>query len=486
MAIFQLNDSNVFTVKHLTQIGKSFYYIRRIPATVAASHFEGRKKIKIKLDLKNGSYASQVGNLAKSHDALFKGLEAHPDTKLPSEKEAARKLLYEYGLKEGQGMEPAPVSKRAYPNASDTPHLDEFFADYDQAKASGILNPVQELAMQALRGPLPTMLSELFDQYVELEQKDARWVIKQRRVWLRFLSIVGDMPVATLNRDVARRYREVRESHTVKRLNDRGVLVDQPVKSGTIDREINFLKAAINRTLLELDESVRNPFTRMRSSLRGKDATIKEVLTSEEFAHLVKYCQDKADTTATIILTLAFSGVRIGELVGVRKEDVFLDAPIPYFTIVEYGERSLKNARSARNMPIHDLVLPLLRTQYEKFPNKEALFPNYNNLKDRPKADAASACINKRLGVIFKDKHVTSHVFRHNLISAFRNALVPRERYEIFAAHDNQRTSENYGVERDISIKSADLIAAIDYQLRPVLDQAKTKPAKKKVAAKAK
>lgn len=52
----------------------------RNKATVAASHFEVRKRIKIKLDFKNGSYASQVRILAKSRDALFGRLEVHQDT----------------------------------------------------------------------------------------------------------------------------------------------------------------------------------------------------------------------------------------------------------------------------------------------------------------------------------------------------------------------------------------------------------------------
>jgi integrase len=483
MATFNIYE-NAFTVKYLKFIGikQTPYYQRRIPTKLVERL--GKKHFKIRLEPSQGSLASQVSSLAKSHDALFKGLEEHPEAKLPTERDAARKLLYNYGLKEGQGIKPIPRSQLPK-GVSDTPHLDEFFADYQQDLERGVLTPTQELAYKALKSPLPLMLSELFNLYVELEQKDARWVVKQKRIWNRFLAIVGDMPVNTVDRSLSRKYIATRESETVKRHNEKGVVADQPVKSGTIEREINFLRATFNRTLLEIDENIRNPFTRTRSTIRGKDAATKEILNSEEFASLIDYCKTKNDALATAILMMAFSGARISEVISLRKKDVHLDADIPYFTVTEYGEHSIKTANSARNIPIHRTALQLVRAQYERAVKNGALFPQYNNMTERPKADAAGATINKRLGILFKEKHITSHSFRHQILTAFRNSGVPRDHYEQFTGHNKQTTSDNYGVDRDLDNKKKDLLAAINYQLRPVVDQAakpKSKPSKKVVS----
>ena len=464
MATFNIYE-NAFTVKYLKFIGvkQTPYYQRRIPTKLVERL--GKKHFKIRLEPSQGSLASQVSSLAKSHDALFKGLEEHPEAKLPTERDAARKLLYNYGLKEGQGIKPIPRSQLPK-GVSDTPHLDEFFADYQQDLERGALTPTQELAFKALKSPLPLMMSELFDQYVELEQKDAAWIVKQKRIWLRFLAVVGDMPVSTVDRSLSRKYIATREAQTVKRLNDKGLLVEQPVKSGTIEREINFLRATFNRTLLELDENIRNPFTRARSSVRGKDAATKEILNSEEFAYLIDYCKKQNDSLATAILMMSFSGARVSEIISLRKNDIHLDAPIPYFAITEYDAHTVKTANSARNIPIHKTVLPLVRTQYERAVKNGALFPAYNNMKDKPKADAASAAINKRLGLLFKEKHITSHSFRHQILTAFRNSGVPRDHYEQFTGHNKQSTSDNYGVDRDLENKAKDLLAAINYQLK--------------------
>ena len=71
------------------------------------------------------------------------------------------------------------------------------------------------------------------------------------------------------------------------------------------------------------------------------------------------------------------------------------------------------------------------------------LFPRYNNLVEAPKADGASASVNKWIKSLGIQK--TSHSFRHSVISLFREAGIPRDLWEEITGHSGQRISDGYG-----------------------------------------
>jgi hypothetical protein len=79
--------------------------------------------IKTSLDLSKGFAVTQVNDLAKWHDSLFKGMAENLDAHLPSEKEAAISLLYDFGLHEGQTFKPVKSAQNAAPGYSDIPCL---------------------------------------------------------------------------------------------------------------------------------------------------------------------------------------------------------------------------------------------------------------------------------------------------------------------------------------------------------------------------
>lgn len=463
MATFSFYES-AFEVKYLKYIGatKTPYYQRRVPTSLVDRF--GAKMLKIRIDPNKGSIVTQINDLAKWHDSLFKGLVEHPETRLPTEREAAIKLLYEYGLKEGQGIKPLTPSQNGGPQFSDTPHLDDFFHYYSQKKSEGRLTDVDELALQALKSPLPKMVSELFDIYISVKPRAPEWIVRNKRVWNRFLQIVGDMPVALIDRDAARKYRDARELETVKRRVG-SKLIDREIRSGTIEREINLLRAVFSEALPELKANIPNPFTRMRSTKQGKDADKREPLNRQELEHLIKYCYKQDDDLAAILLIQAFSGCRLGEIVGLRVSDVKLTHEIPHFNIEAYGERTVKTEHSIRSVPLHPVVMPLITAQLKRAGKSRALFSGYNNLKSKPKADSAGAAINKRLRTLFgEDKHFTTHCFRHTLIDAFDNANISKDRRDQFMGHSRQDAASNYGKGRSLEQKYKDLALAMKYK----------------------
>ena len=61
---------------------------------------------------------------------------------------------------------------------------------------------------------------------------------------------------------------------------------------------------------------------------------------------------------------LWYSGMRIGELAGIHKENIITDAPIPYFNLKHQSNRQLKNDESIRKIPIHPACLPFVDRLY--------------------------------------------------------------------------------------------------------------------------
>jgi hypothetical protein len=146
MATFNILGTN-FDVKYLKYEGNTPYYQRRVPKALVERF--GKRMIKERLDPKKGRLVDQVEALADWHTSLFKGLNDNPATTLPTEKDAARKLLYDYGLKEGSGADDSGSQAKidGYANYSFTPHLDDLVFDLQRKLGHGTFTRTDQLAL---------------------------------------------------------------------------------------------------------------------------------------------------------------------------------------------------------------------------------------------------------------------------------------------------------------------------------------------------
>ena len=427
------------------------YYQRRVPLPLVARF--GRQVIKQKLDKKYGAFARQANNLAAWHDQIFASMIADPNIVLPVNKRAAEGLLFTYGLKPGDGQIKLTALQNSGSEFTDQPHLIDFEVDYAEKAERGTLTDIDRLAMQALHKPLPVMCSELWGAYLKDEQRTAKWIKKYKMYFDRFIQIVGDLPVEALSIETARAYRDERE-----RLK---------LKSETVQKEIKFIKAVLNKGMRELGINIRNPFDGVRANRLGKDSVKRETLNTEGLKEVIAVCKEKGDDLALILLLIAFTGSRLGEIIGLRLQDIRLTGKVPSMHIREYGQRTLKTSNSARELPLHPLVLPLLKLQYKAVTKqkKKVLFPRYADGKSMPSSDTASATLNKRLKSMITEKHITNHCFRHTLEDRMRNADVPKDRRDEFLGHSKQDTGDNYGEGRALEFKKRDLLKAMPLSL---------------------
>lgn len=128
-----------------------------------------------------------------------------------------------------------------------------------------------------------------------------------------------------------------------------------------------------------------------------------------------------------------FLGARASELY-LRTQDVVLDHEVPHLRLVEYEERSLKNASSARALPVHPQLIELGFLDYCRLAKSRGseLFPMWEFRKgQKPSEGAGRRRFNRHLRRLMPDRGgvpADSHTFRHNFESALTDARVGDER----------------------------------------------------------
>ena len=102
---------------------------------------------------------------------------------------------------------------------------------------------------------------------------------------------------------------------------------------------------------------------------------------------------------------LWYSGMRIGELAGIDKQNIVLDTDIPYFNLVHQKNRKLKNDESIRKVPIHPACMPFVSDLYQS--------------KDKSPGAGWSTNFRKNLGL---PKGHGAHTLRHSFTTRMRQA----------------------------------------------------------------
>ena len=155
--------------------------------------------------------------------------------------------------------------------------------------------------------------------------------------WLKAIKPIAHMNVQEINKRATLDYR-------IKQRKPKGPLCDTTYK-----QRVNTLKGiwntAIEWELIEGD----NPW--MGADIKLKRVVKRRRPKNHPWEFYERYHRNPR------FRCLWFHGFRINELVGLYKENLVLDAPIPYFRLVHQDNRRLKNDESIREIPIHPACL---------------------------------------------------------------------------------------------------------------------------------
>jgi len=408
------------------------YFQKAVPLALRSRC--GKATIKVRLHEHNGNYAVQCHRLDKQFSALFRAMKDDPTITPTDAKLAGIGLLETAGLRPGDGLHEFRVQRRDGRFEVINPaqeFLQDFLTERDFSASA-----TTTAAFAALNNKLPVLLSEAFPVYLDNHSKgsDKKFIDSQRQHWVKLVDLLGDIPIKSVTRADAKKYRDHRLASSVA--------------PSTVKREINVLRAVFTKVIRELSLGIPNEFSGLEIKQSNRNTKDRIPYTRDEILLLVTEALRLDDEQRRIALVLALTGARLAEIVGLRKTD--FDRTSKIIHIREHATRSVKTAQSNRVVPLLPFAFEAISKQ-AKEARGDYLFPSYASDKGT-NADAASATLNK-----WAKKHVygkTMHCFRHALRDLLRAVMCPESvAKEIGGWSSSHDVSVQYGQGYPVKLK---------------------------------
>ena len=437
------------TLKYSYRRGNTIIYQRAVP-TDLRTRYPGAT---VKHDLKTSDISiaeKAVAALSKRYETEWAGLRSAPESSPASLKAHADAFLKERGL--------IPGSAHNDPLALDflNDYIDakrQRFAKNDEerywaAAPEDYLSPVELEAGQRLHGTAPVTLSDALELHLSLHKKrdDATFSSYQRRAFKTLVDVVGDKSMPSFTRADARIYVEAS--------------LKKGANTGTIRRRLGAMASVFTTWRLERDPQMANPFEKLSIAGEGEDKNIRVPFTADGLAALNAHCRAKDDDLRWILAMLADTGARLSEIVGLGFADIVMDGT-PHITIQPRPWRSLKNAFSARTVPLVGAALwAAARLKETAVKGQKFAFPRYVS-DDECRATAASGALASWLRRKGFD-HVP-HELRHTMADRLRDVQCPKEIRYAIDGHAAQDVGDDYGTGFGLKVK-AEWLAKIALQ----------------------
>jgi integrase len=418
------------------------YFQKAVPLALRSRC--GKSTIKVRLHEHNGNYAVQCHRLDKQFSALFRAMKDDPTITPTDAKLAGIALLETAGLRPGDGLNEFRVQRSDGRFEVINPaqeFLQDFLTERDFSASA-----TTTAAFAALDNKLPVLLSEAFPVYLDNHSKgsDKKFIAAQQQHWNKLVDLLGDIPIKSVTRADAKRYRDHR--------------IASGVAPSTVKREINVLRAVLAKAIRELSLGIPNEFSGLEIKKSNRNAKDRVPYTKVEIQLLVTEALRLDDEQRRIVLVLALTGARLAEIVGLRKTD--FDQTNKSILIREHATRTIKTQQSNRVVPLLPIAFDALSKQAIEA-RGDYLFSSYAS-DERTNADSASATLNK-----WAKKHVdgkTMHCFRHAMRDLLRAVMCPESvAKEIGGWSSTHDVSVHYGQGYPIDLKLEWLSKAYDW-----------------------
>jgi integrase len=300
----------------------------------------------------------------------------------------------------------------------------------EEREALRLINETPEQHKASLR------LSDALAKYLETHRngQNPKFITDTKRAIAHVYSSVGDLPLTDFNRASAR------------------LVTDAiPGSKATKRRRLAVIAAVINMANIEFDlKEATNPFRRLEINGGAEDTQKREPFTSAELHTIREACVFRDDDLRWLIAFQMDTGTRLGEIVGLRRDDLFIEQPVPYVWIRSHPSlgRTLKTSNSERKVPLVGAALWGAKRAHESCASGGAngpaasgwLFPRYASDCDI-RATAASATLNKWLGRL-TGTNKTTHSFRHAMKDRLRAAGMPEDVQKALMGHGSRTVAD--------------------------------------------
>ena len=174
------------------------------------------------------------------------------------------------------------------------------------------------------------------------------------------------------------------------------------------------------------------------------------------------------DARYWIPIVAYFTGLRLGEIVQLHLGDVRLDGPVPYIHVTDEGSgpvgsdtaKHLKTAAALRMVPLHPQIIALGFGDFVR---------NRTNARRHKRlfwevpfgADGQASTVFSKVFARLMDKTeltdpmLVFHSFRHNMMDALRNSLVPPQLIAAIMGHDVSAEGEGGGYGDGVWLETA-------------------------------
>ena len=152
-------------------------------------------------------------------------------------------------------------------------------------------------------------------------------------------------------------------------------------------------------------------------------------------------CMAIDDEMRWLLAIISDTGMRLSEAAGLHKDDIILDAPVPYLNLQPHSWRRLKTKGSARHIPLIGASLWAAK-RIQKHDSSYA-FPRYCDGKIC-NANSASAALNKWMKKVIGDDFIV-HGLRHSLRDRLRAVECPSDIIDAIGGWTTKGIGHAYG-----------------------------------------
>jgi integrase len=273
-------------------------------------------------------------------------------------------------------------------------------------------------------------LSKACELYLRLKGagKDKVFIRTANRNTGYVIKLLGDRPISSYSSSEAAHFRDW--------------CIGQGMGIKTVKRVFASVRAIINLAISEEGFDCSNAFAKTYFP-DDDNAQSRQPISMQDIKKVQSLCKDIDDEMRWLIALISDTGMRLGEVAGLLKEDIKVNEPIPHIDLKPHPWRTLKTKGSQRLIPLTKEALWASKRLLETNNDSIFAFPRYCS-ETGCKANSASGGLNKWLHQYVPENCVI-HSFRHSLRDRLRAVECPSDIVDAIGGWKTSGVGQGYG-----------------------------------------
>ena len=281
------------------------------------------------------------------------------------------------------------------------------------------------------------LLSEARELYLRLKAggKDKVFIRTATRNTDYVIKLLGDRPLGSYSSSEAAQFRDwcLQQGMTIR----------------TVKRVFASIRAIVNIAITEHGYDCSNAFSKTFFP-EEENVSKRRPIPIENIRTIQTKCMEVDDDMRWLIALISDTGMRLGEAVGLLKEDIILEDEVPHVRLVPHSWRRLKTKGSQRNIPLVGASLWACKRLLEANDDSIFAFPRYCN-GQTANANSASGALNKWLSEYVPEGCVI-HSFRHSMRDRLRAVQCPSDMIDQIGGWTTASVGQGYGEGYDLEV----------------------------------